>query len=171
MAIASYAYGESSDVAALVSRYRDKSVSAPPDFGAATNPNKGVVENLINQVSAMLNAQLRALGFTTPLTTDEGTEMMVLFVSQEVASIVEGINGSGRFGPSAKNQQARFQLIAQDTKGYLESIAPGLQELGETRARSGLQGIAHQTDETTGEPFDPIFARDQFEFQVNTVSD
>ena len=44
-----------------------------------------------------------------------------------VAAMVEGANGSGRFGPTAPNQraQSRFAIIRMDVMNFIDSLLIG----------------------------------------------
>lgn len=160
MAEASFAYGSTRDVAALVPRFADRS-TPPMDFTGETNPVKYQVESWINEISALLNAYLAGSGFTVPLTTTQAKALCTNFVAQEVAAIVEGSRGSGRFGPGNKNKASRYEIINGDLEGFLKAASAGLQAFGETRTSGGALGVGYHTD-TDGDVVNPIFDRGQF---------
>lgn len=87
-------YGSTNEVAALVPRY----ANADNVFTATTRPSLAQVETWLTQVSAVLDAYLATKGYSTPITATDLNAAMDLFVAEEVASIAEGVNGSGRFG-------------------------------------------------------------------------
>lgn len=115
-------YGTSSGVAALVPRY----VNGAGAFDASTRPTLNQVNEWLEQVSAVLDAAMTAEHMTTPVTGDLSTALE-FFVNQEVAAIAEGVNGSGRFGPSQSEPGAtRFQLILTDVRQFVSTYAKGV---------------------------------------------
>ena len=74
-------------------------------------------------------------GFAVPVSQADAKLMLDYFVNEESAAIVEGINGSGRFGPSVKRKGAsgRFALIVEDVQLFLETNAVGIERLGVPR--------------------------------------
>lgn len=116
-------YGSTNEVAALVPRY----ANADNVFTATTRPSLAQVETWLTQVSAVLDAYLATKGYSTPITATDLNAAMDLFVAEEVASIAEGVNGSGRFGPTAANQkqQGRWAIVRADVTDYIDSLLVG----------------------------------------------
>ena len=124
------AYGSLNEVAAFVPRYADQS----GDFTLTTRPNINQVTTWLTQVSGVLNAYLESKGWSVPVTDESLNAALDMFTSEEVAAMVEGANGSGRFGPTApdQRQQSRFAIIRQDVTNFIDSLLIG----NETRAGS-----------------------------------
>jgi hypothetical protein len=97
MAIGANSYGDTTEIIAIVPRYGNDGV-----FDATTRPTMNQVESIVDQVSGVVNTILAAQGFAIPISQATAKLMLDFFVNEEVAAIVEGINGSGRFGPTAK---------------------------------------------------------------------
>jgi hypothetical protein len=124
------AYGSLNEVAAFVPRYADQS----GDFTLNTRPNVNQVTTWLTQVSGVLDAYLASKGWAVPVTDASLNAALDMFTSEEVAAMVEGANGSGRFGPTApdQRQQSRFAIIRQDVTNFIDSLLIG----NETRAGS-----------------------------------
>ena len=145
-------YGTSAGVAVLVPRYANGS-----DFGVSTRPTKTSVETLLAQVSSLLDAMLGQFGFDVPVTDTEAVQILTLFVQEEVAAIIEGINGSGRFGPTTKQPaKSRFQIIGDDINVFLDMTSLGLEALGAARTAVPILFRASGQD---GETVEPLFQR------------
>ena len=122
-------YGSIAGVAALVPKFANGSAT----FDGTTNPTEPYVAAFIDQVSAMLNSILAEVGFAIPVTQADAILMLAMFVNQEVAAIVEGIRGSGRFGPSKSGEgNSRYTLIMQDIQAFIRSNATGFTRMGVT---------------------------------------
>ncbi|MCC6192062.1 MAG: hypothetical protein IT318_23785 [Anaerolineales bacterium] len=153
-------YGSTAGVANLVPRW----AGTAGDFTPATRPTIVYVESLIDSVSAMLNAMLAEAGFTVPVTAQTAVLVLDLFVNEEVAAICDGINGSGRFGPTTKNGggKGRFALLLDDVKNFVTGQAVGFERLGAVRAYSITSGIGYRSTDERGNAVAPIFQRDAF---------
>jgi hypothetical protein len=160
MAIAENSYGSVSGVAVLVPRYANTSVA----FDLTTRPVLAVVENQIDQISGLVNAILAEAGFSIPVYQVDVRMALDFFVTQEVAAIVEGINGSGRFGPTSKSEgkKGRFALIMDDVKAFIEANTIGFERMGATRSYSATSGLAFRDTDERGNATFPIFQRDSF---------
>jgi hypothetical protein len=162
MALLTNSYGDVDEIAALVPRYANSVV----EFDTSTRPSLLQVESHCDQVSAMLNAVLATNGFAIPVTDADAVLLLDLFVNQEVASIAEGINGSGRFGPTKASSSAspggRFALIMADVESFVENNALGLERLGATRTYDPIAGISFRSGDEGGDDTAPIFQRDAF---------
>ena len=92
---------------------------------------------MIDRVSALVNAYLKALGFDIPLTDSDNVLAMENIVLDTVAVMVEGVNGSGRYGPASKTvaQRGMWAVLNDDVRAYLDAIADGLTD--ETRTDAG----------------------------------
>ncbi len=163
MAVSDYAYGTSEDVAKLVPRY---AASGGTDFDTNTRPTKAHVEALIDQVSAVVNSILSTQGFDIPVaaTATIVIASLTFFVSQEVAQVAEGINGSGRFGPTTKNpgNTSIFGEILRDVKRFIEGGAVGFERLGAVRSYPASAGVGYRDTDMQGDPTFPVFQRDSF---------
>lgn len=160
MALLTNSYGDTSEVAALVPRH----ASTAGIFDTETRPTINQVESLCDQVSALINSLLAQNGFDIPVTDADAVLMLDYFVNEEVASIVEGINGSGRFGPTAKRggSRGRFALVMEDVENFIEGNAVGLERLGATRSNDPIAGISYRSTDEGGDDVSPIFQRDAF---------
>lgn len=132
MALTDNAYGSTAKVAEIVPRY----AAAAGDFDTTTTPTKAAVENMIDRVSGLVNAYLKAKGFTPPLANTDNVLAMEQIVVDTVATMVEGIRGTGRYSPKNKAVMDRgsWAVLSMDVKSYLDSIVDGL-EVEETYAR------------------------------------
>ena len=128
------AYGTAEEVAAFVPRYADSAGA----FTLATRPTLSRVETWLTQVSGVLDTYLTSKGYAVPITEANFLAALNMFTSEEVAAMVEGANGSGRFGPTAPDQRAtsRFAIIRQDVTNFIDSLLVG----NETRAGSSSVG-------------------------------
>ena len=153
-------YGSTQDVAALVPRY----AGTAGDFTPSTRPTIAQVERLVDQVSGLLNATLAEAGFAIPVTQSDAKDALDFFVNEEVASICEGINGSGRFGPTSKvvGKQGRFSLMLDDVQAFIQSHKAGFERLGAARSFSATSGLAFRDTNNAGDPTAPIFQRTGF---------
>lgn len=151
------AYGSLAGVGVLVPRF-----SGDGAFTATTRPASATVTSWLASVSGILNAQLATSGFTVAVTDADVTPILDLFVNEEVAALVEGVNGSGRFGPTAKEgkgEKGRFALILDDVKAFVAGNAYGLEVMGAARPHKPSSMIGYRdTDEAGSETF-PLFQR------------
>jgi hypothetical protein len=130
-------YGTVEDVASLTPRY----ASSDGNFDGTTRPSYAAVTTFLNQVSAMVNSILAEEGFTVPITDTSVTPMFDAFVNQEVAELVEGVNGSGRFGPKSdslarrteEGAHGRFSVINADVRGFIKGNRVGIERMGASK--------------------------------------
>ena len=162
MAIMASAYGSTADVAVLTPRY----AGTAGDFTTTTNPTKITVENLINQVSSIINGYMAAQGFVMPVTATAliVVESLKFFVTQEVALVVEGINGSGRFGPTNNNPGfvSPFGEIFRDVMKFVDGNSVGFERLGAIRLFSASSGVGYRDTDASGDVTFPLFQRDNY---------
>lgn len=162
VAVGANSYGTPAGVASWVSKYTSRSGA----FDDTTKPTLQTVVNQIDQISSMLNAGLATVGFTVPVTDSDVTPMLISFVEQEVAAIVEGMNGSGRLGPRALRQQggasARYDMIQADVMGWIEKYAIGIEEMGAARSRDFTTGLGFRDTDESGDTPEPLFQREGF---------
>ena len=104
------AYSSLVEVAAIVPR-RANSVGT---FDDTTRPTATRLIVMMNQVSLQVDSILATVGFDVPVTDAGAKPLIDFFVGQEIATMVEGINGAGRFGPSKKTNSSRFSLLMND---------------------------------------------------------
>lgn len=136
MALNDNSYGSVAGVASLVPRF----VNGDGEFSPETRPTEAGVEGLIDQISSILNMVLATAGFSVPVDQADCVRMLDFFVNQEVASVVEGVNGSGRFGPKTKGGSAsRFSMIHSDAEEFIMANAIGLERLGADKHNDELE--------------------------------
>lgn len=151
-------YSATTEVAALTPRYANGA-----DYDATTRPLKTSVTLYLEQVSGIVDSMLATEGFTVPVTETASALAIDMFVSQEVASICEGINGSGRFGPSKKSTRgSRFAIILEDVQSFIKANATGFELMGAARPRTVASGIGARTTDASGDDTFPIFQREGF---------
>lgn len=155
-------YGTLAQVAALTPKFASRAGT----FDDATRPTGAQVAAYIDQVSSIINALLAQNGFSIPVTDADATPAIILFVTSEVAAIVEGINGSGRFGPTVAGRRggrkSRLQLIMEDAKEFIEIAAIGMERMGATRAQNVASGLGFRQYDESGDEVKPLFQREQF---------
>ena len=140
--IGANSYGSTSGVAELTPRYANASFV----FDTTTRPTLATVEAQINQVSALANSILASALFVTPITQADAKLALDIFVNEEVAAIVEGINGSGRFGPTTKEPgQSRFGIIMDDLKSFVQANKQGFVNLGVTINSAETESVSTGT--------------------------
>jgi hypothetical protein len=153
MAIGANSYGSTGGVAALTPRY----ATSGGIFDGTTRPTLTTVESQIDQISGLCNSILAQAGFKTPITQADCKLSLDIFVNEEVASIVEGINGSGRFGPTTKEPaRSRFALIMDDLKDFVSANSGGFENLGAERSKDTVS-IGY-----SDAGYEHLFTRDQF---------
>lgn len=118
-------YGDKDETAALVPRY----ANSAGKFDQVTRPTSAQVTVWLTQVSAVLDAYLATKGYSTPVTEANLNASLDLFANEEVAALAEGVNGSGRFGPTSQNkkQQGRWAIIRSDVTDFIDSLLVGNQ--------------------------------------------
>lgn len=161
MTIGANSYGSVADVAGMVPRYAD---AGGDNFSTATRPTLSQVEGWINQISAILNGMLAEAGFVIPVTQTDVKAALGFFVIQEVASLAEGVNGSGRFGPTAKQpgNKGRFTVLVEDAQAYIQGNKAGFDRLGAARAYPLTAGLAFRDVDNAGDPTFPLVERKGF---------
>jgi len=160
MAILANSYGSLANVASRVPRRTIDGIFSP-----ATKPTNTQVETFLDEVSALLNSMMARQGFVVPITQADVKLVMQSFVCDEVAAIVEGVNGSGRFGPQSKSKLAsknRFALILDDVTVFVDMNAFGFEALGATRTTGVGEQIGFLSTNQSGDEVAPIFQRTQF---------
>jgi hypothetical protein len=156
MTLNANSYSSIADVSALVPRY-----AVGGTFTDTTRPQLAQVERWINQVSGLVNAVLAAQGFAIPVTQADAVLSLSFFVSEEVAAMCEGVNGSGRFGPTTKSGggKGRFALLMEDVQAFIEANAIGFEHMGATRTYTPTSGVGFRELDGSGETVYPIFQR------------
>lgn len=162
MALLANSYGDTSEIAAYCSNW----VNASGLFDTTTTPTLLQVESWADQVSSALNSILREHGFVTPVTNADVKLMLDLFVNEEVAMIVEGVHGIGRFGPEARGRssgaKSRNQLILEDARVFISDNQAGMGLMGATRNITTSGGIGYRGTDQSGDEATPLFQREQF---------
>lgn len=159
MPIGLNSYGSAAGVASYVPRYANGSAT----FDANTRPKLAQVESFIDQISSLVNTILASNGFKVPIIQADAVSAITIFIEQEVAAIAEGINGSGRFGPTTKTPgKSRFQIIMEDISAFILEHADGFENLGAERSQpTGTEILTRGVDAAGKESF-PIFQREAF---------
>lgn len=159
MTIKSTSYGSTTNVAARTPRY----AGTGGVFTTTTRPTLLQIEMFIDEVSGLVNSILAQNGFITPISQSIVLDMLGMFVEDEVASIAEGINGSGRFGPTTNNPTgSRFKIIMTDVQTFVEMNAAGMEKLGSLRDAPPSLSIGYRDTSEAGNPTFPLFQRDTF---------
>lgn len=160
MAVGDNSYGTAVGVAAYVPRYANNSANFD---NSTTRPSLVQVETFIDQISSLVNSILASNGFKIPVEQEDAKGAITIFVQEEVAAIAEGINGSGRFGPTTKGPgQSRFKLIMDDIEAFITQNADGFENMGAVRDQpSGVEILTRGFDGAGKETF-PIFQRNGF---------
>ena len=161
MAVGTNTYGTAAGVGKLV----PKRATADGDtFDNVTSPLLVSVETWLNQVSGIVNTMLRQEGLAIPIAQADAKLAFDMFVQDEVAAIVEGVNGSGRFGPTASDKgKSRFVIIMEDVKMFIAEYATGLERLGVTQSEPISIGYLDQDE--SGDPVIPMFQREAYGYK------
>lgn len=160
MAVANYAYGTSELVAGYTPRY----AATSGDFDTSTNPTQSRVEGMINRVSSIINAYLSDMGFTVPLTSTQGVNVMTELVVEYTTELVEGVRGSGRFAPGSKQigGRSKWTIISDEVYSFLDTISTGLEGMGESKTDSTIAGLSYRSTDERGNDTFPLFQRSGF---------
>lgn len=162
MALGANSYGDTGEIAALVPRYTDATTKL---FDATTTPTLITIEQYTDQVSGIVNSYLAQDGFDIPVSQADAKLALDMFVNQEMASLAEGINGSGRFGPTARAQGrggGRFAVIMSDAKAFVDGNKTGFVNLGVARSKDTTSYIGYRDSDNAGTATYPLFQRDGF---------
>jgi len=160
MAVGANSYCEASDVAGLIPRY-----ARDGDFDDSTLPSLSRVESLIDNTSAIVNGLLAQMGFSIPVTASDVTLILKQLVSETVATMVEGIRGSGRYAPNSKaiaNRGSVIKVVTLDLKEALEAMEFGFEVLGADKSEDNAEGIKYRGSDEGGSDTFPIFQRRGF---------
>ena len=138
MTISANSYGSIQEIAQMVPRYADDIGT----FNDTTNPRGKAVENMIDRVSGLVNSYLSTLGFSVPITQADAKAAMDNIVVETVATMVEGVRGTGRYSPKNKAiaERGQWAIISQEVRTYLDDIATGLENLGAARTGERTMG-------------------------------
>lgn len=155
-------YGSPVGVGSLTPRYAGNS----GDF-SGMRPNDTQVCKWLDNISSLLNLILADHGFAIPITQPDGKLACDSFVEEEVASIVEGINGSGRFGPVGAQvgvlnrlpSAGRFGIVTSDVQNFVEMNALGFERIGCVRSQAPTDQIAYRDTDDQGDAIVPLFQR------------
>ena len=160
MTLLTSSYGDTDEIAAFVPRYANESKK----FDVTTTPTLLEVESFCDQISAVINGMLAQEGFDIPLTVADSKLVMDFFVNSEVAAIVEGVNGGGRFGPSSKamGKKGRWAVIYEDVEAYIKGQVKALQLFGEIMTSDIADNIGYRGTDEAGDDTFPIYQRKAF---------
>ena len=154
------AYGSTAGVVALVPRW-----ASGGSFDGTTRPTATHVTSWLSEVSTMLDIKLSELGFTVPITDADVTPMLDLFTNTEVAVMADGVNGSGKFGPTGMKKDkrgSRWHLIMEDVNAFLDEVAVGLERSGAARTSSTTTGVGYRDTDEQGDDTFPLRQRREF---------
>jgi len=158
------AYGSVNGVAEIAQRYATRTGT----FDDTTRPVVTTVVTMLEQVSSMVDIVMAANGFVIPITTTAVKNALDLWVNSEVAALVEGINGNGRFGPSTKarggqgSYRSRMDIITEDLENFVSRNVLGFERAGATR-QYGITGeIGYRDTDEAGDPIFPLRQRKEF---------
>ena len=162
VAVGSESYGTPAGVAVWVPKFSNRAGA----FDDTTNPTLSQVAAFIDQISSILNAGLATVGFAVPVTEPTVTPMLVSFVEQEVAAMVEGVNGSGRLGPQALRRRgggsSRYEMLNAEVLAFIAKVAIGMEEQGASRTRNITTGLGFRDVDESGDMPEPLFQREGF---------
>ncbi|MDH5607473.1 MAG: hypothetical protein OEY93_11375 [Anaerolineae bacterium] len=160
MAIGPNSYGDAGGVGALAPRWS----GAGNDFSATTRPTLDTVESEIDQVSAVLNVLLAEIGFSIPVTQADAKLLLDKFVNAQVAAIVEGINGAGRYALYGEEDglSSPLALVMREAWDFIEAHAVGLARLGAGRDHALFSGVGCRETDVHGNWVKPLFQRQDF---------
>lgn len=157
MSVGANSYGAAADVAALTVRF-----TSSGSYTTGTRPTLAQVEAWIDRVSAMLNIVLAEQGFAIPVTQGDCVDMLELFVTTEVADLCNYANSAGRFFSDQKYTTGPLRAIQKEAADFIVEHAEGFDQLGTTRTRAGLNGLATRETDDNGDVIPPMFSRKQF---------
>jgi len=159
MTIGTNSYGNTTTIAVLTPRWGNSSGV----FDTTTQPTLTQCEGFCDQVSGLLNSILAQNGFKIPVTQADCVLVLAMFVNEEVAAIIEGLHGSGRFGPTTKQPgKGRFALVMDDVQTFITTQADGFERLGATRTYDWADSIGFRGQDQSGADTFPIFQRKSF---------
>lgn len=159
MTIGANSYGSTTTIAVLTPRW----ANGLGVYDTTTQPTLTQVEGFVDQVSALLNAMLAEQGFKIPVSQADSVSALGMFVNEEVAAVIEGIHGSGRFGPTAKAPgKGRFAVIMDEATEFIKAQADGFERLGAARTWSQADSIGYRDHDNAGDATFPIFQRKAF---------
>jgi hypothetical protein len=132
VALSLNSYGSVGGVAGRAPRYADQF----GHFTTITRPTLTTVESWVDQVSGLVNSILAQNRFDVPVTQSDVALLLAGFVEDEVAAMVEGANGSGRFGPTAGREdgRSRWEIIISEVAKFVNNNAAGFEAMGASRS-------------------------------------
>lgn len=153
------AYGDRDGVGVLVPKWAGTS----GNFSTTTRPTADTVDSWLNEISTILDIALSMVGFETPIVNADVTPALDSFVNAEVASMVEGVNGSGKFGPqAAKRGKSRFNIVAEAVSSFVDEFKLGMERLGAERSFDVTSGLSGRLTSNSGKESFPLFQRDGY---------
>ena len=115
-------YGTAAGVAALAPRY----ANAAGRFDENTTPKLTHVTDWLEQVSAMLDVALSGYGVETPVTVAAILPMLSGYANAQVAAMVRGVNGQGRFAEKPTTADEMLLIIGDATAAWVTKNIGGL---------------------------------------------
>jgi hypothetical protein len=115
-------YGTAAGVAALAPRY----ANAAGRFDENTTPKLAHVTDWLTQVSAMLDVALSGYGVETPVTVAAILPMLSGYANAQVAAMVRGVNGQGRFAEKPTTADEMLLIIGDATAAWVTKNIGGL---------------------------------------------
>ena len=115
-------YGTAAGVAALAPRY----ANAAGRFDENTTPKLAHVTDWLTQVSSMLDVALSGYGVTIPVTQVTAVPMLAAFANAQVAAMVRGVNGQGKFAEKPTTADEMLLIIGDATAAWVARNIGGL---------------------------------------------
>ena len=115
-------YGTPAGVAAFTPRY----ANAANRFDGDTTPTLTSVTSWLAQVSAMLDVALAGYGATTPVIAPAVTPMLDGFTNAQVAGMVRGVNGQGKFAERPTTADEMLLIIGDAAAAWVRINIGGL---------------------------------------------
>lgn len=155
------AYGTLAQIGGRVPRF----ATSGGTFDGTTRPTSTQVTAMMAQISALIDAILASYGYTVPVTDADVTPLLDLFVEDYIAGLVVQTNGSLFVGPTLTKSGATmmgWEATAQAVKGYIDTIAVGLERMGATRSNDIISSIGYRDTNDGGTDIVPLFQREAF---------
>lgn len=163
MTIGDNSYGDTGEIGVLVPVFSGTN----NDFAATTRPTLATVESWVDQVSGAVNSILAENGFAVPISQSDVKLMLDALVNQIVAEYVEGVNGSGKYGPAAmgsdkRHNKGRNAMMMEEVQSFVAINAVGLERLGATRTYGIMSGAGSRETDASGDTVAPLFQREDY---------
>lgn len=167
MAIGANSYSSVEDVVALTRHLLD----GKSTFDDTTVPTMYEVEQLIDDLSGMLNNAIAAAGFPIPITNATAKLACDIWVRSNTVAWVEMTQrGTGYDGDTNTNRPQWFMDLYGPAKGFVEEMTDGWINLGISQTNDASDGLTftalvnhdNRTDPTVTTREQPLFRRRQW---------